>query len=183
MMGRRGRRIALGIGLGALAVIGIALGLRAPPEDGALARVRAGSQAPVFRAVTLDSIPAARTLADYAGQVVLLNVWATWCAPCIDEMPSMQRLYEEYGDKGLRIVAISVDDRGSETLIRDFVKEYGLTFDILHDTDGDIYTSYQLNGVPQTFLIDRAGVIRLTRYAEDWMAKQNREAVAALLED
>src|SRR5918993_1023545 len=79
--------------------------------------------------VTLDEAAVERTLDDYRGDVVLLNVWATWCGPCEAEMPSMQRLHESYADSGLRIVAVSIDDPGSEETIRAFVQRYGLTFD------------------------------------------------------
>ena len=76
-----------------------------------------------------------KTLADYKGKIVLVNVWATWCEPCRAEMPSMEKLYREFGPQGLVIVAVSVDDPGTEDQIRAFAKEYGLTFEILHDPD------------------------------------------------
>ena len=123
------------------------------------ARAEAGTAAPEFSAFTLDSAPRLRTLADYRGSPVLLNVWATWCDPCREEMPSMQRLYEAYRDRGLRVVAVSIDDRGTEGLIREFVRDHHLTFDILHDRESAIMTSYQVRGVPQTFLISAAGEI------------------------
>ncbi len=124
---------------------------------------------------------AVRTLADYRGAPVLLNVWATWCDPCREEMPSMQRLYDTYRERGLRVVAISVDDRGTEGLIREFVAEHHLTFDILHDQKSEIMTTYQVRGVPQTFLISTEGAIVGTAFAADWMTPENRRKVEALL--
>jgi thiol-disulfide isomerase/thioredoxin len=95
--------------------------------------VAVGSAAPPFSAQTLDAAPVTRTLDDYKGQVVLLNVWATWCAPCREEMPSIQALHEAYGKRGLRVVAVSVDAPGEEQKVRDFARQYGLTFDVLHN--------------------------------------------------
>lgn len=123
-------------------------------------QVRVGDPAPRFQAVTLDSTPAPRSLEDYRGQVVVLNVWATWCAPCRTEMPSFQRLHDAYAGKGVRVVAVSVDAPGMEGPIREFVREFGLTFDILYDSQGAIQRDYTTIGVPETFLIGKDGVIR-----------------------
>ena len=72
------------------------------------------------------------------GKVVLLNIWATWCAPCRIEMPSIQALHERYGPKGLKVVAVSIDNPGFDDAIREFRDQYGLTFEILHDPSGKI---------------------------------------------
>lgn len=145
-------------------------------------RVTVGTKAPDFRARTLDTPPAVRTLADYRGDVVLLNVWATWCGPCRVEMPSMQRLHEEFAGQGLHVVAVSIDQPGFEQAIRDFTREYGLTFDILYDPDGGITTAYQTTGVPYSFVIDRSGTIRKTVLgATDWSSQGNRALVRSLL--
>jgi peroxiredoxin len=125
-----------------------------------LFQVSVGSPAPDFRAMTLDDTPRAKTLADYRGQVVLLNVWATWCGPCRVEMPSLQALHDSLGPRGLRIVAVSIDDPGKESEIREFARQYGLTFEILHDAPGTIQRSYQTTGVPETFVIGPDGIIR-----------------------
>ena len=145
------------------------------------AHVEAGSAAPAFSAVTLDKPSVTRTIADFRGTPVLLNVWATWCDPCREEMPSMQRLYDSYKDRGLRIVAVSIDDAGNESLIREFVAEHHLTFDILHDSHADIMAQYQVVGVPQSFLISRSGEIVGTRYSADWSTSESRELVERLL--
>jgi len=144
--------------------------------------VSVGSAAPAFAAQTLDAPGRTKTLADYKGQVVLLNVWATWCGPCRVEMPSMQALHEAYGPKGLKIVAVSIDDPGAEETIRAFAREYGLTFEILHDPSGAIQKSYQTTGVPETFVLGRDGVIRKKVIgAADWDSPPNRALVAQLL--
>lgn len=140
-----------------------------------------GTSAPDFRARTLD---AARTksLADYRGQVVLLNVWATWCLPCRVEMPSIEKLHQAYAPKGLKIVAVSVDDPGTDAQIRDFVKSFGLTFEVLHDAPNKITEDYQLTGYPETFVIGRDGVIRKkVMQATDWNSGENRALIERLL--
>jgi cytochrome c biogenesis protein CcmG, thiol:disulfide interchange protein DsbE len=144
--------------------------------------VTVGSRAPDFTARTLDATPRVKTLADYEGEVVVLNIWATWCGPCRVEMPSIEALQRSLGPKGLKIVAVSVDDPGSEEAIREFAKEYALTFEILHDPSGRIRQLYQTTGVPETFVIGRDGVIRRKVIAAaDWNSADNRRQLAGLL--
>ena len=147
-----------------------------------LTAVAVGSQAPPFSGVTVDGAPRTKTLADYAGHVVLLNVWATWCAPCRVEMPSMEALYHDFASKGLRVVAVSVDQIAGPKEIREFANELGLTFEILHDTAQAIVRAYQVNGYPQSFVIGRDGTIRRKWIgAENWNSPSNRALMAALL--
>ena len=142
-----------------------------------------GTKAPEISAATLDEIPEERTLADYRGQVVLLNVWATWCGPCEAEMPSMERLHRSYADSGLRIVAVSIDEPGSEETIRAFAMKYDLTFDILHDPAKAITRTYRTTGVPETFVIGRDGVIRRKTYVQDWNSPANRALISQLVRE
>ena len=170
--------------LGILAVLGGGLVAATSYMGDELFPVSVGSQAPDFRAATLDRPPRTKTLADYRGQVVLLNVWATWCAPCRVEMPSMEALHKAYGPEGLKIVAVSIDDPGQEQGIRDFARELGLTFEILHDPAGKIREAYQTTGVPETFVIASDGVIRKKIIgAANWNSPANRALVAQLLAD
>lgn len=146
-------------------------------------RVEVGSTAPAFTAATLDATPAARSLADYKGQVVLVNVWATWCGPCREEMPSMEALYKEFAPRGFKIVAVSVDEARDAQKVRDFVKEFGITFDVLHDAAGQIQQTYQTTGVPENFLLGADGVIRKKSYTQNWTSEPNRALVARLLDE
>jgi peroxiredoxin len=144
--------------------------------------VAVGSAAPPFSAQTLDAAPVTRTLDDYKGQVVLLNVWATWCAPCREEMPSIQALHEAYGKRGLRVVAVSVDAPGEEQKVRDFARQYGLTFDVLHNPSGEVQRLYQTTGLPESFVIGPDGVIRKKVIGGvDWHSEANRALVAQLV--
>lgn len=95
-------------------------------------------------------------LAQWQGKVVMLNFWATWCAPCRDEMPGMERLWQRYGEDGLVVVAISVDE-GMERRVAKFVEILRLTYPILLDPDYAVGDLYQVSGLPHSLLIDREG--------------------------
>jgi cytochrome c biogenesis protein CcmG, thiol:disulfide interchange protein DsbE len=144
--------------------------------------VTVGSKAPDFHANTIDGTPAAKTLADYKGEIVLLNVWATWCLPCRTEMPSIQALHDRFAARGLKVVAVSVDKPGFDDEIRTFRDQFGLTFEILHDATGNIQRDYQTTGVPETFIIGRDGMIRRKVIAADnWDSPANQALFAQLL--
>lgn len=151
--------------------------------------VEVGTGAPDFAVQTLAGEPVA--FSSVRGEVVLLNVWATWCPPCREEMPSMQRLYEELGPEGLRIVAVSVDapagvfgasgQRGGD--VAAFVDEYGLTFDIWRDPSGGIQQTYRVTGLPESFLIDRDGqIVKKDIGGVMWDTDARIELVRRLLE-
>jgi cytochrome c biogenesis protein CcmG, thiol:disulfide interchange protein DsbE len=160
----KARRRILTYSVVGLAVVGLAALIWANRER--FTPLDVGSRAPEYRVQTLEGDTVA--LGSFAGDVVLLNIWATWCRPCVVEMPALQRLHEELHDRGLRIVAVSVDaPRGVIGAfgqpggnVRDFVDEFGLTFTVLHDPSGRIQSRYQVNGLPTTYIIDRDGRIR-----------------------
>jgi len=144
--------------------------------------VTVGSKAPNFSATTIDGVPVAKTVNDYRGDVVLLNIWATWCVPCRTEMPSIQALHDRFAARGLKVVAVSIDNAGSVDAVRRFRDEYGLTFEILHDPSGKIQRRYQTTGVPETFVIGRDGVIRKKVIAAaNWDSPANQALFAQLL--
>ena len=146
--------------------------------------VELGSKAPDFTALTLDSIPRERRLADYRGKVLMINVWATWCLPCRVEMPSIEALNKAYESKGLKIIAVSIDDPGTDATIRAFVKQYGLTFDVLHDAQGRISDDYDITGYPETFIVGKDGVIRKKLMsATDWNSPDARALMDRLLSE
>ena len=145
--------------------------------------LRIGSDAPDFAAVTTGATAeTTKGIDDYQGEVVLLNIWATWCAPCRIEMPSMQRLEKTLGPRGLRNVAVSIDAPGMEARITEFAKELGLSFEILHDALGAIRVKYQSTGVPETFVIGRDGRIRRRIIGvHDWSSTANIAFLERLL--
>lgn len=95
------------------------------------------------------------SLKDFRGKVVLLNFWASWCVPCREEMPSMEKLYQEYKDKNFTILAVAVKDRKQDSI--NFVKELKLTYPIALDPDGQVGMSYGAWGLPATYLIGPKG--------------------------
>jgi cytochrome c-type biogenesis protein len=121
-------------------------------------RVGPGAPAPEYGAALLDGD--SLSLASLEGTPVLLNVWATWCHPCREEMPDLQALSERYRDRGLRVLGVSIDQRGSDEAIRAFLGEAGVDFTILLDPRDVVSRRFQAMGVPETYLIDREGVIR-----------------------
>jgi cytochrome c biogenesis protein CcmG/thiol:disulfide interchange protein DsbE len=142
----------------------------------------AGTKAPNFQAATLGAPPQMKSLSDYKGQVVLVNVWATWCEPCRVEIPSIERLYKTYGPKGLRVVAVSIDDSASDSAILAYVHQMGMTFDVLHDPAGKIERAYQVTGYPETVIVGKDGVIRKkVAMAIDWDSEGNRRLIEQLL--
>lgn len=168
--------------LGIVALLALMLAAATHYLGDELFPVSVGSAAPAMRAVTVDGARRPRTLDEYKGKVVLLNVWATWCEPCKVEMPSIEKLHREFGPRGLAVVAVSVDDPGAESRIRDYVKELGLTFEILHDPARDISRAYQITGFPETFVIGREGTIRKKVIgAADWSSEANRALITELL--
>jgi peroxiredoxin len=124
-----------------------------PPSHGEV-----GQPAPAFSAIAMagDSVHLERL----SGQVVLLNLWATWCIPCRVEIPELQALHQEFGGRGLRVLGASVDEGGADADVADFAKHFGITYTILRDPDERISTLFAIPGVPASFLIDRKGIVR-----------------------
>ncbi|MGD2157159.1 MAG: TlpA disulfide reductase family protein [Anaerolineales bacterium] len=100
------------------------------------------------------------TLSDLIGDVVILNLWASWCPPCRAEMPAIQSVYEDYKDQGLEVLAVNTTYQDDPLDAANFIKEHSLTFPVLRDTTGVVSKRYQLRGLPSTYFIDRKGVIR-----------------------
>lgn len=167
---------------GIVAALGLGLFIANSQLGAELFPLKIGAAAPDFRANPMAPGSEAKGIADYKGEVVLLNIWATWCGPCRVEMPSMQRLEERLGPKGLKIVAVSVDDAGFEKAINDFAEEYKLSFEILHDPAKRIERQYQTTGVPETFIIGRDGKVRRRVIGQDnWDSQANVAFLERLL--
>jgi thiol-disulfide isomerase/thioredoxin len=184
MMTRRGQwLLLLGIVVALAAVVGITTyGLRDE-----IFPVDVGAKAPKFEALTLFDHEVKSLERDYKGQVLLINVWATWCLPCRREMPSLEKLYREFGPKGLRIVAINTaDPDATDSTVKAFADGYDLTFDILRDMPAagadSMIKTYKITGYPESFVVDKEGVIRKKWAAEDdWSSQGNRSLIASLL--
>ena len=117
-----------------------------------------GTAAPAYGAVTMqgDSLD----IASLRGDVVLLNVWATWCVPCRREIPELQALHQEYGGRGLRVLGVSVDGNDAAGDVAAFMRDFKMTYTVLRDPAERIMSVFRIQGVPASYLIDRNGIIK-----------------------
>jgi peroxiredoxin len=168
---------------GVVSALAVALFIGVRTFGADLFPVSPGSKAPAFHAATVVAGgPKFKSISDYKGQVVLLNMWATWCGPCKQEMPGIQALHEQLGPQGLKVVAVSVDEPDMGAAITAFVAEHKLTFEILHEGSGTIERDYQTSGVPETFVIGKDGVIRKRVIgAAEWNSEGNVKLIRGLL--
>jgi peroxiredoxin len=145
------------------------------------APVAAGGQAADFKLETLDGTTV--SLESLRGKVVFLNVWATWCEPCREEMPSMQTLYDDFkANKDFVMLAVSQDVKGRE-VVAPYVAKNGYQFTVLLDPENKIMDTYTVSGVPETFIIDRKGqIVAHHMGAFDWSRPDVRDALQQLLD-
>ncbi|MCH2173666.1 TlpA family protein disulfide reductase [Myxococcota bacterium] len=150
------------------AVVAIAAGLAVLLSPGSPPPIIRGSAAPAFD-LKIVGKTGSLSNTDLAGRVVLINFWATWCKPCEDEMPAMERLYQQLGSEEFELVAISVDDTIEP--VQEFQEALGLTFPILLDPNQDVAERFQAFRFPETLLIDRKGMV-VERYIgpKEWDA-------------
>jgi cytochrome c biogenesis protein CcmG/thiol:disulfide interchange protein DsbE len=116
-----------------------------------------GAPAPDLTGVTVDGRQV--SLKDLRGRVVVLNFWATWCAPCREEMPALEARYEKYKDDGLVVLAIDFDEPAED--VRAFQDQLGLTFPVLLDPGAKIQQLYRVRGYPTSYFVDRDGTIQV----------------------
>jgi succinate dehydrogenase hydrophobic membrane anchor protein len=148
-----------------------------PPEPGAVAISPGALLATGFA----DLEGRSQTLAAYAGRVVVLNFWATWCAPCREEMPEFVAAYDRYQDDGLVIVGVNAQETASQAA--GFMDNFNMTFPVALDARGDVQQLYNVRGLPTTVFIDREGRVAerwAGLFAAPWMKVATALALAAL---
>lgn len=171
--------ILAGVIVGGFAVGGALLARYGPDVQ----QVAVGASAPDFQALDLATGDSVSFRERYRGAVTLVNVWATWCVPCRVEMPAMQDLYESLAPHGFKIAAVSIDEGPSED-VRAFGQELGLSFDLLQDRSTKVQQIYQTTGVPESFLINREGlIVKRVIGAHDWGSPVNRALIERLLDE
>jgi len=140
--------------------------------------LKIGEPAPPFE---LNALDGTRTsLASLRGRVVLVNLWASWCPPCLQEMPSLERLHQRLKGEGLVVVGVSVDDKPKA--VRDVLAKTPLTFTILQDPESTTATAYRTTGYPETFLVDKKGVLRRSFVGPmEWDSPSMIETMRALM--
>lgn len=145
-------------GLIALALVALALGCGQGMGERPRGIIAVGQPAPAYAARRLDDTPV--SLADHRGDVVLLNIWATWCKPCREEIPALETLYQRHAADGFVVAGVSIDQPNEQARIASFAADLGATYPLWHDPDDKVSTIFLSIGVPSSYLIDREGVIR-----------------------
>jgi peroxiredoxin len=158
-----GAGMAFGLALGIGAFFGFPMG-SSGADSGSVAEGPAGlpaeqAPAPDFTLERLDGSQV--SLSDFRDHVVLVNFWATWCAPCRIEMPSLQDRYDRFQGQGF--VVLAVNDEEPAGVVQAYVDELGLTFPTLLDPDGAVQQLYAVRGYPSSYLIDGDGTIRMVQ--------------------
>ena len=143
-------------------------------------RADVGRQAPVFEATTLAGQPIA--MADLKGRVLLVDFWASWCDPCREEIPELEVLYQEFRDRGVEIIAVSVDRKRENA--EAFLAKHPVTFQVIHDKNRAIADRFKPRAMPTAYIIDQAGVVRFVHlgFQRAYLAKY-REQIGLLLNE
>jgi len=161
-----------------LLLLTVALSTAAPCRAGELRLVEPRA-APALELPDLGGF--ARNLAAWRGQVVLVNFWATWCPPCLEEMPSLQRLAERLRGQPFAVVAVNVAE--TERRVAHRANQMGLDFPVLLDADGAAFKAWGGKGLPTSVLVDRSGAIRYLGLGPiEWDGVEAVTAVESLLE-
>jgi len=168
------------IALGIAAVVVVA-GLYVMSQGEKFKPVGVGTRAYDFELPNLEGKTV--KLSDYAGKVIFLNFWATWCEPCKEEMPSMEQLSGALNGQPFVVIAVSIDSEKAE-VVKEFTDSYRLTFPIVHDRKGKIRDLFKTTGVPETYMIDQDGVIaEKVLGGRNWADKNNLQVVSYLLQN
>ncbi|HZU26166.1 MAG TPA: TlpA disulfide reductase family protein [Bryobacteraceae bacterium] len=139
--------------------------------------VHAGDKAPDFSIATDQGRRITPT--DFGGRILVLNFWASWCAPCVEELPSLSEFQKQTAGSGVVVVGVSIDR--NQKLYNDFVRRFHPSFQTARDPNADISSSYGTFKVPETYIIDRTGrVVQKVIGAKNWMDPDALAAVKAL---
>ncbi|MEY4608839.1 MAG: hypothetical protein RL625_1056 [Gemmatimonadota bacterium] len=120
--------------------------------------VAIGAPVPAYASRSVEGDTA--TLTDRQGKVVLLNIWATWCKPCREEIPALETLFQRHRADGFEVIGVSIDAPSEAERLRPFVTDLGASYTLWHDPDDRISSTFLALGVPASYLIDREGVLR-----------------------
>jgi peroxiredoxin len=176
--GRPGKRLAV-----VLFILGMSLAALARGESAGNFEITPPKQRLPAPAFQLPNLSAARvSLEDFRGKLVLAHFWATFCVPCLHEIPGLEALWKEYREQGLVILGIAAD-RGSVEVVRDFSEKTGVTFPVLHDADGLVRNRYEVVALPMSYVIGRDGRISgRVIGSRDWNSPEGRRVIEAMLQ-
>lgn len=142
--------------------------------------IREGDRAPDFQLATLDG--SAVSLSSFRGKVVMVHFWATWCPPCVEELPTLERLNRSFSGRDLAILAVSVDEGGAGA-VGQFMQRNGFTLPVLLNPDQSAARSYGTFKFPETYILDRKGIVRRKVIgAADWTAPSVQQVIQAMLD-
>jgi peroxiredoxin len=151
-----------------------------PFEKAGVTELKDGQRGPAFRLSLFTGGDA--TLDTWKDKLVVLNFWATWCTPCTAEMPALEALWREYRERGLVVVAVSVDRGAPRALIEPYLRNLDLTFPILLDPQMEAANAWRVPGVPATFVIRPGGeVVGMAIGIREWNSKEMRALIESLL--
>lgn len=154
-------------------------GLRLKGAGSVITILKVGDAAPAVEFTTLSGDKL--SLDKLKGKVVLINFWATWCPPCIEEIPSLTKTYSDLREKGFEILGFSIDANGKK-IIPGFVKEHNINYPIILDIDQKFARSFSVFGVPENILIDKNGKVVAKKYgADNWTDPKIRKEITTLL--
>jgi peroxiredoxin len=153
--------------LGGLVFLSLLVALPAL-SPAAVVEVKAGNQAPEFSARDIDGKLV--SVIAFRGRVVLLHFWATWCASCREEMPSLEKIYARHGDRGLRVVGVASDSKED---IREFFRDFPVSYSLISDPKSEVQRLYGVRGIPVSFVVDRRGIIVGRGFGGvDWLSSE-----------
>lgn len=147
-----------------------------PAPAGEPRNVNVGSMMPSYTASSLDGRKF--EVASERGNVVLLNVWATWCGPCRYEIPALQKLHQKYEQRGFKVVGVSIDE-GEAGPVKRFVTEHAMQYPVVLDPEGQLATMLQTTVIPTSVLIDRKGKVVWKKYGA---IEENEEPLTKAIE-
>jgi peroxiredoxin len=149
-------------------------------ERAGVTELKEGQHGPPFRLASLDQ--RASGLEDFKDRVVVLNFWATWCQPCTAEMPTLEKLWRAYRNRGLTVLGVTVDRGAPRDLIDPYVRNLDLTFPILLDRDLKVAGAWRVTGLPATFIVKPGGeVTGFVVGAREWDSAEMRALIETLL--
>jgi peroxiredoxin len=162
----------------ALAVLGMGTFLLSCTRNAEYKIIGVGDRAPEVRLQSVDGKTV--SLADYRGKVVLVHFWATWCPPCVEEIPTLERFYQQVLGADIEVLGVSVDD--SADVLKAFLDKNKVHFPVLRDPGGKTARSYGTLKFPETYIVGRDGMVRHKIIGPmDWSVPANVEAVRSLL--
>jgi peroxiredoxin len=142
--------------------------------------IREGDQAPEFRLSTVDGKQI--SLSDFRGKVVMVHFWATWCPPCVEEIPTLERVYRGFLGKDFELLAVNVDEGGAEA-VTSFMQRNRLTLPVLLNPGGSVAKSYGTFKFPETYILDRNGIVRYKVIGPaDWSLPDNLKAISDMID-